>query len=100
VVSAAKAVLGKYRQGTQAGDSLSFAFSGSRLDLVFVRGPGAGLARVSVDSGTPLDVQLDAAAETFGEQTTVASNLAAGEHRVQITVVTPGVGFDGLVVYP
>ena len=98
-VAEAGAVLGKYRRSDSAGDSLRFTFTGSRLDMVFARGPGKGTVTVTVDERAPVELSLDAAAPTFGTQTTIASGLAAGSHRVLVTVVTPGAGVDGLVVY-
>jgi hypothetical protein len=99
LVSDPRAVLGKYRASTQPGDSLSFSFAGTRLDMVFVRGPQGGTAQVTLDDRAPVEVALTASAESFGQPTTIASGLPSGIHRVQIKASTSGVGFDGLIVY-
>jgi hypothetical protein len=99
-VGDSRAVLGRYRSGARGGDSLSFAFTGTRLDLVFVRGPAGGVARVTVDARPPINVALTAPADTFGVATTVADGLPRSTHHVQIEVLSHVVGVDGLVVYP
>src|SRR5207249_9798797 len=99
LVSDPRAVLGKYRRSTQAGDSLSFSFAGTRLDAVFVRGPQGGAAQVTLDDRAPVEVALTASTDAFGQPTTIASGVPAGIHRVQIKAWTSGVGFDGLIVF-
>ncbi|MBI3733342.1 MAG: hypothetical protein HY259_07785 [Chloroflexi bacterium] len=95
-----RAVLGRYRQSARAGDALVFTFQGSALDVVFARGPAGGMARVWVDDGAPVVVNLNSASEQFGVKTQIATGLPQGAHRVKLEVVSGVVGVDGLIVYP
>jgi hypothetical protein len=101
--------LGAARLGG-AGSSVSFAFFGTDLDLVSRRGPDAGLLWVQVDGAAASDQQLprdawgrgvaDLTAPQEEWQATVplAHGLAAGEHRVTLTVAAGAVTLDGIVV--
>jgi hypothetical protein len=105
-----RAVLGAYRMAGGVGESLSFSFAGTQLDLVVVTGPDAGQLDVFVDTPanqweepTPsLDLRSDT--PQFGVIKPVAHGLDDVLHRVEI-VHTPGtagtagpVGIDGFIV--
>ncbi|MBI5878255.1 MAG: cellulase family glycosylhydrolase [Chloroflexi bacterium] len=96
-VKDARAVLGAYRQSSTPNDSLTFTFQGSGLDVVFVRRPGAGVARVNVD-GQPVEFNLVASDTRFGERTSIARGLPGGPHTARIEVVSGSVGVDGILV--
>jgi hypothetical protein len=104
-----RAVLGVYRVAPEVGESLSFSFAGTELDLVVVTGPEAGQLDVFVDSleiaGEPtLSLDLRSDTPQFGVIKPVVCGLEEDLHRVKI-VHTPGmtgaaepVGIDGFVV--
>lgn len=103
-----RAVLGAYRMAEGVGESLSFSFVGSELDLVVVTGPEAGQLDVFVDSDSTKEptLSLDLRSDTpqFGVIKPVARGLDNGLHRVEI-VHAPGtagaagpVGIDGFIV--
>ena len=92
-----------------AGESLSFSFAGSELDLVVVTGPDAGQLDVFVDPleiSKELTLSLDLHSDTpqFGVIKPVARGLDDSLHWVEIVHV-PGtagaagpVGIDGFIV--
>ncbi len=111
-----RAVLGAYRLAEGVGESFSFSFAGTQLDLVVVTGPEAGQLDVFVD---PLELgawsleiaeeptlSLDLRSDTlqFGVIEPLARGLDDGQHRVEIvhTPRTAGavrpVGIDGFIV--
>jgi hypothetical protein len=111
-----RAVLGAYRMAEGVGESLSFSFAGTELDLVVVTGPDAGQLDVFVDPLEIGDWRLEIAEEPtlslglrsdtsqFGVIKPVVRGLDDGLHRVEI-VHTPGtggaaepVGIDGFIV--
>jgi hypothetical protein len=103
-----RAVLGAYRMAEGMGESFSFSFAGTELDLVVVTGPDAGQLDVFVDSddvGQPtLSLDLRSDTPQFGVIKPVARGLGDGLHRVEI-MHAPGtagaavpVGIDGFIV--
>ena len=111
-----RAVLGGYRMAEGVGESLSFSFAGTELDLVVITGPEAGQLDVFVDPLEIGDWRLEIAEEPtlrldlrsdrpqFGVIKLVARGLDDGLHRVEI-VHAPGaagaagqVGIDGFIV--
>jgi hypothetical protein len=103
-----RAVLGAYQVAEGVGESLSFSFAGTELDLVVVAGPDSGQLDVSVDSddaGQPtLSLDLRSDTPQFGVGKPVARGLDEGLHRVEI-MHAPGtagaagpVGIDGFIV--
>jgi hypothetical protein len=105
-----RAVLGTYRMAGGVGESLSFSFAGTELDLVVVTGSEAGQLDVSVDpptnQGGEPTLSLDLRSDTpqFGVIKPVARGLDDSLHRVEI-VHTPRkvgaaepVGIDGFIV--
>jgi hypothetical protein len=103
-----RAVLGAYRMAGGVGESLSFSFAGTELDLVVVTGPEAGQLDVSVDSDDTEKptLSLDLSSETpqFGVVKPISRGLDDGLHRVEIvhaprTAGAAGsVGIDGFIV--
>jgi hypothetical protein len=103
-----RAVLGAYRMAGGVGESLSFSFAGTELDLVVVTGPDAGQLDVFLDSDDTEKptLSLDLSSETpqFGVVKPISRGLDGGLHRVEI-VHTPQlagaagpVGLDGFIV--
>jgi hypothetical protein len=105
-----RAVLGAYRMAGGAGESLTFSFAGTELELVVVTDPEAGQLDVFVDSpvnqrGEPTS-SLDLRSDTpqFGVIKPVVRGLDDSLHRVEIvhasrTAGTAGpVGVDGFIV--
>ncbi len=96
------AILGKYSTGTRPGDSLAFTFVGTGLDLVFVKGPNRGVARISIDERPPIEIDLGvpaASVDQFGDKTQIVRGLSTNRHSARIEVVVAPVGVDGVVVY-
>jgi hypothetical protein len=93
-----RAVLGHYRNSASKGDTFSFTFVGTGLDIVFVRGLSGGVARVMIDERPPLDIQLASSTDQFGVKTEIVRGLSRGAHRARIEVVEAGVGVDGVIV--
>jgi hypothetical protein len=104
-----RAVLGAYRMAEGVGESLSFSFAGTELDLVVVTGPEAGQLDVFVDpmenaEEPTLSLDLRSDMPQFGVIKSVARGLDDGQHRVEI-VHNPGtagaagsVAIDGFIV--
>jgi hypothetical protein len=82
--------LADYRQATEPGATVSFAYEGAALTLV--PGPGAGEIEVSVDGGAPRRVSLS------GEPVQLVGGLGRARHEVVLTAVSGEVGIDGFIV--
>ncbi|MFJ9564723.1 NPCBM/NEW2 domain-containing protein [Streptomyces fuscichromogenes] len=68
-----------------AGDSVDFAFTGTQLTLRAVTDPGHGIAAVSVDGGTPVDVDLYSATRTGDVPLWTSPTLPDGPHTLTFT---------------
>ncbi|WP_052398201.1 NPCBM/NEW2 domain-containing protein [Streptomyces sp. NRRL F-5123] len=72
-------------QGTNSwtdhtGDTVSFRFTGTRLTFHGVTDPGHGIGAVSVDGGTPVDVDFYSASRTGDAALWTSPELADGPH--------------------
>ncbi|MGW1560838.1 NPCBM/NEW2 domain-containing protein [Streptomyces sp. NPDC002144] len=72
-------------QGTNSwtdhtGDSVGFAFTGTRLTLHAVTDPGHGIGTVSVDGGTPADVDFYSATRAGDATVWTSPTLTDGPH--------------------
>ncbi len=76
---------GAYLYTDEAGASVDVAFEGSAVRWIAAQGPSRGVADVSVDGGTP--VQVDLYSPTWAYQAVVfeATGLGAGEHTLTVT---------------
>jgi hypothetical protein len=95
-----RAVLEAYRMAEGVGESLSFSFAGTELDLVVVTGPDAGQLDVFVEEdGEKLTLRLDLRSDRlqFGVVKPVACGLDDGLHRVEIVHVPRTEGVAGAV---
>jgi len=104
-----RAYFGEYKIG-KLGDSVSFTFSGTDLDLVALQNPYGGALRVQVDdqpfdsAGAPLragstrEVELWLTDPEVGGRIALARDLDDGEHRVTLTVTRAPVAINGFIV--
>ncbi len=97
-----RAVLGGYRASEQAGDSLSFTFWGTDLDLVLVGDSASGELEITVD-GRPRRLDLQDSRPDYQVQVPMARGLAQGQHQMQLRVAegpqgNSRVAIDGLIV--
>jgi hypothetical protein len=97
-----KAVLGRYRVSEQAGDTLSFTFFGTDLDLVLVQESAPGQLDVTLD-GRRLKLDLHGSIRGNQEQVSVVRGLADGQHQVCLRQDegpqgNSPVAIDGLIV--
>ena len=91
------AYFGEYKIG-QAGDSVSFVFSGTDLDLVMKQNPYGGAVRVQIDDQPPREIALWRTDPEAGGRVALARDLDDGEHRVTITVTRAPVAINGFIV--
>ncbi len=97
-----RAVLGGYRVSDQAGDSLSFTFWGTGLDLVLLRDSDSGRLEATID-GRALELDLHSSESEYQVEVPVARALVEGEHQVSLKVANGPQGncrvaIDGLIV--
>ncbi|MFZ2487054.1 MAG: hypothetical protein WAZ19_02940 [Anaerolineae bacterium] len=97
-VIAADAVLGQYRQTTDAQAGLSFQFQGSDLILIAPKGPGMGRWIVTVDGRERARINLDANQPTPARPTTIARSLSST--RVHEVTMRPELDAAGALVGP
>jgi hypothetical protein len=100
---------GEYKTG-QVGDSVSFTFSGTDLDLVALQNPYGGAVSVQIDdqsfdsAAAPLRAGSARAIELWhtdsgaGGRISLARDLDSGVHRVTITVTRAPVAINGFIV--
>jgi hypothetical protein len=96
------AVLDGYRVSAQTGDSLSFTFWGTDLDLVLARDSDSGELEITVD-GRSLELDLYSPESEYQVEVPVARGLGEGQHQVQFRVAegaqcSSRVAIDGLIV--
>lgn len=75
---------GSYSYSNAAGSTVTATFSGTRLDLIATEGPAYGLARVIVDGGAGVMVDLYSSAPKFQQAVYSTGDLANGVHTVKI----------------
>jgi hypothetical protein len=97
-----RAVLGGYRVSERVGDSLSFTFWGTDLDLVLVQEPASGELDITLD-GRRLKLDLYGSIRENQMRVSVARGLADGQHQVCLRVDDGPQGdgrvaIDGLIV--
>ncbi len=84
-VSDASAVLGQLARSTQAGDSLSFTFVGTELQLIVHSGPNGGTLRAIIDGRTDREISLHSDAETYGVPITLVRHWRSAARTVLLT---------------
>jgi hypothetical protein len=104
VLSSESAYFGEYKlsggageQG-RGGDSVSFVFRGTDLDLVALQNPYGGAVRVQIDSQAPRDIELWRTDAGVGGRIALARDLDDGEHRVTLTVTRAPTAINGFIV--
>lgn len=82
----------------RAGDSLSFDFRGSDLELATQANPYGGAVSVSIDDAPAREFDLRATDSSAGGRVTVARRLVPGNHHAEIQVTKGQLRLDGIVV--
>jgi hypothetical protein len=84
VSSATQASGGSYRVANASGMSMTATFNGTSLVWVSKTAPTYGMAKVSVDGGTAVTVDLYSAAIKYQQKVWATGTLSAGYHTVKI----------------
>jgi hypothetical protein len=82
--SDAGAIGGTYAFSPFPGSSAETTFTGTRFDLMTAVGPASGIARITVDGGTPVLVDLYAPAFAWHQRVWSTGTLTSGTHTVKI----------------
>ena len=88
---------GQYVYSSGSGDALTLGFSGSHLEVVFVKHPSFGSFAVEVDGALQQTVDAHADNSSFGNVVSV-DNLAAGSHTVRVYAVQGTFALDAFHV--
>ncbi len=91
------AYFGEYRVG-QSGDSATFTFRGTDLDLVVAQNPYGGTVTVQVDGQPARAIELWRTDPGAGGRIALARDMDDGDHRVTLTVSRAPVALDGFIV--
>jgi hypothetical protein len=83
--SATGASGGDYKRAKASGASVTIKFNGTYLGWIATKGTTLGKAKVSLDGGTAVTVNLAAAAVAYQQRVWNTGILAAGSHTVKIT---------------
>jgi Peptidase family M28 len=67
-----------------AGSSVTIEFDGSWLTLIGKKGPTYGIAKVSLDGGTPVPLDLYNATSIYRQKLWSSGSLSAGRHVVKV----------------
>jgi CSLREA domain-containing protein len=79
-------------------DALLLTFTGSRVDIVYVKHPALGVVVVEVD-GVPLQLVDSIASDSeFGARTT--ASVSPGQHTLRVYPMTGTIAIDAFVVEP
>jgi hypothetical protein len=84
VASATAASSGSYRWANSSGLSVTATFSGTSLAWIAKKGPSYGIAKVSVDGGSPTTVDLYSSGALYQQKVWETGALSAGFHTVKI----------------
>jgi hypothetical protein len=84
VGSATAASSGSYRYANSSGKSVTAAFKGTYLAWIATKGPAYGIARVTVDGGSPVTVDLYSSSAAYQQKAWETVTLDAGFHTVKI----------------
>ncbi len=82
--SASYASGGSLRYANAAGSAVTVPFWGTRLVWIAAKGPGAGLARVTLDGGAPVTVDLFSSTALWKRNVWDSGTLTQGPHKVKI----------------
>jgi hypothetical protein len=93
----AQAYFGDYKSG-RPGDSLSFTFSGTDVDLVALQNPYGGTVQFTIDGQSPREIDLWRTDSGAGGRIPLARDLDDGEHRLTLTVTRAPASINGFVV--
>jgi hypothetical protein len=83
-ISAEAASAGSYRRADTAGASATVTFDGTYLAWLAAVSPRCGKAKVTVDGGAPVTVDLYSASTAYQKKVWETGPLAAGPHTVKI----------------
>ena len=72
----------KYSDETSA--AANIAFTGTSIDLIALTGPNYGIASVTLDGGTPVNVDLYSASYAYQQSVWSASSLTDGPHTLRV----------------
>jgi putative cell wall-binding protein len=75
---------GNFRYSNTKGSSVTVTFTGSRLFWIAKKSPVYGIAKITVDGGTPVTVDLYNATEIFKQKVWETGTLVPGTHTVKI----------------
>ena len=75
---------GSWAYTNTATDTAWVSFTGTRIDLIASKAPSYGIARVTVDGGTPAYADLYGSSFTHKQTVFSAAGLASGPHTVKI----------------
>jgi len=75
---------GDYRYVNATGAKVQVAFTGTGIDWITTKGPGFGIARVTVDGGAPVLVDLFNPTTAYRQRAFSARGLAEGPHTMVI----------------
>jgi hypothetical protein len=74
-----------FRYSFDAGSTVIFRFTAAQATIYGTREPGSGIAQVSVDGGTPVDVDMYSPTDKYNALFTTPA-FTSGSHTVRLTV--------------
>jgi len=72
--------------GTNTGITVTWAFTGTAVSLMYPRLSSAGVASVTVDSGAPITIDMYASSPQYQVEKVITNTLSYGRHTVVVTV--------------
>jgi hypothetical protein len=75
---------GNFRYSDAKGSSVTVRFTGSSLAWIAKKSPVYGMAKITVDGGTPVTADLYSAATVYGQRVWETGMLVPGTHTVKI----------------
>ena len=76
------------------GSSLTLTFTGSKVYLLGTKDPNHGNATITIDDGTPINIDTSASSRATGQMLFASDDLTDGKHTLKLEITSKAVGIE------
>ena len=80
------------------GSSLTLTFTGSKVYLLGTKDPNHGNATITIDDGTPINIDTSASSRATGQMLFASDDLTDGKHTLKLEITSKAVGIEAAYV--